>query len=82
MSKSMLVGVVAGVGLATAGGVLGYQFLGQQGAEVEAEQAASVAADPVARAPSQAARTAAAPAPAEECWDEEVQVTADPKDQH
>jgi uncharacterized protein YcfJ len=30
MSKSMLVGVVAGVGLATAGGVLGYQFLGQQ----------------------------------------------------
>ena len=26
--------------------------------------------------------SAAAPAPTEECWDEEVQVTADPKDEH
>ena len=34
MSKSMLMGLVAGIGVATAGGVLGYQFLGQQGAEV------------------------------------------------
>jgi uncharacterized protein YcfJ len=77
MNKSMLVGVVAGVGLATAGGVLGYQYLGQQGAEVavEAEQTGAAAA-PAAPA----ARTAAAPA--EECWDEEVQVTADPKDEH
>ena len=83
MNKSMLVGVVAGVGLATAGGVLGYQYLGQQGADgaVEAEQdvAAGAAAAPAVR--PAAARTAAA-APAEECWDEEVQVTADPKDQH
>ncbi len=79
MNKSMLVGVVAGVGLATAGGVLGYQFLGQQGAEVSVED---VAGAPTAPAPASrpAARTAAAPV--EECWDEEVQVTADPKDQH
>ena len=38
MNKSMLMGVVAGVGVATAGGVLGYQFLGQQGAEVEGDE--------------------------------------------
>ncbi|HUQ51462.1 MAG TPA: hypothetical protein VM692_04520, partial [Gammaproteobacteria bacterium] len=41
MSKSMLVGVVAGVGLATAGGVLGYQFFNEtpneQGSNVVVE---------------------------------------------
>jgi uncharacterized protein YcfJ len=76
MSKSMLMGVVAGVGVATAGGVLGYQFLGQQeGAEVAVETEAPATS-------ARATRTAAAPAPTEECWDEEVTVTADPKDQH
>jgi uncharacterized protein YcfJ len=73
MSKSMLMGVVAGIGVATAGGVLGYQFLGQPSADVAAETEA-----PAVSAP--APRTAAAPA--EVCWDEEVQVTADPKDEH
>jgi len=84
MNKSMLVGVVAGVGLATAGGVLGYQFLGPQGAEVTAEAEQDVATGAAAPATRTAApaRTTAAAAPAEECWDEEVQVTADPKDQH
>jgi uncharacterized protein YcfJ len=74
MSKSMLMGVVAGIGVATAGGVLGYQFLGEQGAAdaVETEAAASDAAS---------TRTATA-ASAEVCWDEEVQVTAAPKDEH
>ena len=38
MNKSMLMGLVAGIGVATAGGVLGYQFLGQQGAEVAVEE--------------------------------------------
>jgi uncharacterized protein YcfJ len=33
MNKSMLMGVVAGVGVAIAGGVAGYSFLGNQGAE-------------------------------------------------
>ena len=75
MNKSMLMGVVAGVGVATAGGVLGYQFLGKQGADVAVEAQAPAAAAP-------AARTAAAPAPTQECWDEEVAVTSDPKDQH
>jgi len=74
MNKSMLMGVVAGVGVATAGGVLGYQFLGKPVTEVAVEEQAPAAAAP-------AARTAAA-VPAEECWDEEVAVTADPKDEH
>jgi uncharacterized protein YcfJ len=79
MNKSMLMGVVAGVGVATAGGVLGYQFLGKPGTEVAVEEQAPAAAAPAAR-PATATRTAAAPA--EECWDEEVAVTADPKDEH
>jgi uncharacterized protein YcfJ len=75
MNKSMLMGLVAGIGVATAGGVLGYQFLGQESADTVAE--AEQAAGNVASAPTQATR-----APAEECWDEEVQVTAAPKDEH
>jgi uncharacterized protein YcfJ len=75
MNKSMLMGLVAGIGVATAGGVLGYQFLGQQGADTAAEAAGNTASSP---APAQATRAAAA----EECWDEEVQVTAAPKDEH
>jgi uncharacterized protein YcfJ len=71
MNKSMLMGIVGGIGVATAGGVLGYQFLGPQGAALEAE---APAAAPAARAH--------AAAPAEVCWDEEVQVTAEPKDEH
>jgi len=67
MNKSMLMGLVAGVGVATAGGVLGYQYLGERGAD-----------EPEAAAP--AARTAAAPT--QECWDEEVQDVAAPKDEH
>ena len=80
MNRSMLIGVVAGVALATAGGVLGYQYLGGQVSEpaVEAEAEATVARAQTPAAP--AARPAAAPA--EECWDEEVAVTADPKDEH
>src|SRR5688500_17551550 len=79
MNKSMLMGVVAGVGIATAGGVAGYQFLGKSGAEGAVEEPTS-AAEAAASAP--AARPAATAAPAQECWDEEVAVTADPKDEH
>ncbi|HSC16418.1 MAG TPA: glycine zipper 2TM domain-containing protein, partial [Gammaproteobacteria bacterium] len=78
MNKSMLMGLVAGIGVATAGGVLGYQYLGEQGADtaVEADDAAAASAAPAAPA----ARTATAPA--QECWDEEVADTAAPKDEH
>lgn len=75
MNKSMLMGLVAGVGVATAGGVLGYQYLGERKDDttVETEAAAATSAKP-------ATRTAAAPA--QECWDEEVRDTAAPKDEH
>ena len=61
MNKSMLIGVVAGVGVALATGVAGYTFLGKQ---------------------AQGENEVAAAGPGEECWDEQVAVTADPKDQH
>jgi uncharacterized protein YcfJ len=72
MSKSMLIGVVAGMAVATAGGVLGYQYLGGQASEPAVEPEPVVAQAPAPRAA----------APAQECWDEEVATTADPKDQH
>jgi uncharacterized protein YcfJ len=53
MNRSTLIGVVAGIGVAMAGGVAAYTFLGND-AQVGAE----------------------------ECWDEEVAVQADPFDQH
>jgi uncharacterized protein YcfJ len=82
MNKSLLVGMVAGVGLAAAGGVLGFQYFGQPNADVTVEPEGPAAPARAAPVPAPAARTAAAPAPAEECWDEEVTVTADPKDEH
>ncbi|HEY5566973.1 MAG TPA: glycine zipper 2TM domain-containing protein [Gammaproteobacteria bacterium] len=105
MNKSMLTGVVAGIAVATAGGVAGYAFLGQgetleQGSAIVMEEPASDAAaapepvhtvavpaaaqQPVARpAPRPQPAVAPAPAPApveEECWDEEVTVQAEPRD--
>ncbi|HEY3518914.1 MAG TPA: glycine zipper 2TM domain-containing protein [Gammaproteobacteria bacterium] len=82
MNKSMLMGLVAGIGVATAGGVAGYQFLGARNADtaVEAEDAAATSAAPAPTAAAPATRAAAAPA--EECWDEEVTDTAAPKDEH
>jgi uncharacterized protein YcfJ len=102
MNKSMLIGVVGGIAVATAGGVAGYAFLGQQeGADGSAfviEQTAdeavveqAVPAQTVTAAAQPAPRPAAAPAPApqvaavpapvqEECWDEEVTVQVDPRD--
>ena len=91
MNKSMLLGVVAGVGIATAGGVLGYQFLGQQQPAAEDGAVVAIAEEAPAQAHTQAhtqvpaaPRAAAQPAaaPAEECWDEEVVVTTDPTDKN
>jgi len=81
MNKSMLMGLVAGIGVATAGGVAGYQFLGTRNADtaLEAEDAAATSAAP-ATPTAAAPRTAAAPA--QECWDEEVADVAAPKDEH
>ena len=69
MSKSMLVGVVAGVGLATAGGVLGYQFLGQAPVEQGSAVVVEAPAEPVvarvepAPVPAPAAQPVAQPRP-------------------
>jgi len=78
MNKSMLMGLVAGIGVATAGGVAGYQYLGARNADTaaEAEDAVATSAAPAAHT---ATRTAAAPA--QECWDEQVKDTAAPKDE-
>ena len=94
-NKSVLVGMIAGIGVATAGGVAAYQFLGHR-AEVEdtvaveeavgSEQVAvAQVAQPAAKpqvAPAKPRATAAPAAPAEECWDEEITVQNAPKDEH
>jgi uncharacterized protein YcfJ len=108
MNKQMLLGLVAGIGVATAGGVLGYQFLGQSRVDEQGTAAVDTQEPPVAARPAAAsaqnhtataprpAQSASAPkpapvaapiqvaaaAPAEECWDEEVTVEADPTDKH
>ena len=100
MNKSMIVGITAGIAVATTGGVIaGYTMLGQQELEqqgsnvvIEAqdaiEQQQTQIAPAVAPAPAQT-EPVARPAPApvatavqQECWDEEVTVQVDPKDQH
>jgi uncharacterized protein YcfJ len=91
MNKSMLLGLVGGIAVATAGGVAGYTFLGKQEAAPMDEAAAAMESETAAAAPAPAipapapqpvARTAPAPAPVtEECWDEEVQVPVQPRDQ-
>ena len=73
MNKSMLMGVVAGVGVATAGGVLSYQYLGEPRVDEQSE---------ARTAPAAAPRSTRAAAPTEECWDEEVAVVADPNDKN
>ena len=65
MNKQMLLGMVAGIGVATAGGVLGYQFFGQpkaneQGSAVVDEQA-TAAAESQEAAATPAAHAAPAP---------------------
>ena len=107
MNKSMLIGIVAGIGIAVAGGVAAVSVMNGSAdteSQLPAEQAdvldninetGSVAApaQPVEAVPN----TVAAPAPAraapaavataapqpvfvEECWDEEVEVQADVRD--
>ncbi len=67
MNKSMLIGIAAGVAVATAGGVVaGYQLFGKS-ADEEAQDAGYVAQTPQAAA-------------LEECWEEEVTVQAEARD--
>lgn len=82
MNKTMLTGVVAGVGIAVAGGVAGLtMFGGSSDTAAEDAEVAEVASE-VQAAPEAAAASAPAPEPVvvEECWDEEVTVQAEPRD--
>jgi uncharacterized protein YcfJ len=121
MNKSMVIGLVGGIGIATAGGVAGYAFLSQspdqdrgsmavvessveespadttlarQAEPVATENSAASAVAPAPR-PAPTATQAAAPRPSQpaatpvtaaepvveqRCWDEEVTVQAEPKD--
>jgi uncharacterized protein YcfJ len=120
MNKSMVIGLIGGIGIATAGGVAGYALLSQSadsGASGTAvvEEAVPIDADVVEAAPVAATTPAAAqrpaptqqpvaaqrpapapsasatpvaarqepvsePVPEQRCWDEEVTVQAEPKD--
>ncbi|HEX6996993.1 MAG TPA: glycine zipper 2TM domain-containing protein [Gammaproteobacteria bacterium] len=93
MNKSLLTGLVAGIAVATAGGVAGYAFFSQPSAEEEqgtavvaeaaqhADHAGAAQAAPQRSAPAQPAPTPVATV-REECWDEEVAVEAEPRDRH
>jgi uncharacterized protein YcfJ len=90
MNKSMLIGTVLGVTIATAGGVMaGYQYLNRdsQASDKGSATAETASSPPVATVAAQADPTAdtppAAASPAtvqQECWDEVVTHTAEPKD--
>lgn len=92
LNKSLLTGVIAGISIATAGGVASYALLGNdqevadQTANVTTEQGAAELAlsDPTATAMAASAASASTTESAaqEECWEEEVVVHADPRDEH
>jgi len=86
-NKSMLIGLVAGIGIAAAGGVAAYQFLGkraddQGSAAVEQSHATASHAKSASHAQPTANPTTVAAAPAEDCWDEEVTTQKDKVDEH
>src|SRR5690349_2491529 len=60
MNKQMLLGLVAGVGVATAGGVLGYQFLGQPRVDEQSTADVDTQEAPVAARPAPHTNTAPA----------------------
>jgi uncharacterized protein YcfJ len=73
MNRSMIVGTVAGITLATAGAVIAGYALRDDGAPEAVTQTSSAQlsqSEPTARAPE------------EECWDEVVEHQADPKDEN
>ena len=88
MNNSMLIGIIAGAGIAAAGGVAGFSLLNStsDSSAVENEVAAAEeqAPDMNPQGDVQIAEAAGAAenSVAEECWDEEVTVQADPRDDH
>jgi uncharacterized protein YcfJ len=95
MNKSMIMGALIGIGVATAGGVAGYALFGDDqelssqsatgATEERAEEAFASASAPTVStvAPSTAVgASTSAQAVQEECWDEEVTVQSAPRDEH
>jgi len=100
MNRNTLVGIVAGVGIAVAGGVAGLTLMNgsNDDAQAVAEELETGSAEVIeAAAPQAQAPATASPAPAapairtapvaqeqprmvEECWDEEVEVPAEARD--
>lgn len=88
MNKNLLIGMVAGIGIAVAGGVAGITLMGNSPDAVEpmaaeemleAEHAVEVAPAPVQNI-AVAARSEPEPVFVEHCWDEEVEVPAEARD--
>jgi len=104
MNKSLLAGVLGGIGLASAGGVAGFVLLGEPSSLEETQvtvipepiaiveeqpQLETVSAQP-SNPPSPqpqvdvaTVQSSTSPAPVQErCWDEEVTVQVEPRDDH
>jgi uncharacterized protein YcfJ len=83
-NKSMFIGLIAGIGIATAGGVAAYQYLGKRADEQGSATVEQSTAKPAhaQTASSQHAQTVASAAPAEHCWDEEVTTERPKTDEH
>ena len=83
MNKSMLIGVVAGITVATAGGVAAYSYLGQD-VQTDAQGSALAMEETITESTDShtAMNIVTAAVAEEECWDEEVTVQADPRDEH
>src|SRR5689334_4463393 len=81
-NKSMFIGLVAGIGIATAGGVAAYQYLGKRADDSAAvEQPSDTAHAKPAHSQTSPQHVAAA-VPAEHCWDEEVTTERPKTDEH
>ena len=87
MNRNTLVGIVAGLGIAVAGGVAGLTLMGgsSDSETLVAEEVQTGSAEVTAAPQAQPAVAAAAPVVqqpkmVEECWDEEVEVPAEPRD--
>lgn len=80
MNKNLLVGVVAGIGIAVAGGVTGFALIGDS-TDSQEPMAAEESVEVMTPAATIAdASSEPAPVFVEECWDEEVEVQADVRD--
>ncbi len=88
MNKSVLIGMVAGIGIAVAGGVAGVTLMNnsadtQEPVAMEEATDAMPIADVASEAPAAniaVASTEPEPVFVEECWDEEVEVPAEARD--